>query len=314
MQYGKYTFICRLETAANLPYYKGSTMRGVFGHALKKVVCALKRQTCESCLLKETCLYVQVFESQMIQDAGGGNRISANPHPFVIEPPQTEKTQFEPGDMLECNLILFGEYNEKLPYFIYAFDQMGEIGIGRRIDGRRGQFSLEKAILGPHQIYSKGEERIVMPDTFESLALSEPAGRRAGTFQVRVTLRTPLRFKFRGSLNDGLPFHVLVRAMLRRMSSLMNAYGGGEPPLDYRGLVERAQAVAIAESRLKWVDWRRYSQRQDQAMLMGGITGSVTYSGELAEYMSLFAFCTKVHIGKNTSFGLGSIYADSVRS
>jgi len=41
MFYGKYKFLCRLKDDANLPYYKGSTFRGVFGRALKRVVCAL---------------------------------------------------------------------------------------------------------------------------------------------------------------------------------------------------------------------------------------------------------------------------------
>ncbi len=40
MFYGKYSFFCSLETAAGLPFYKGSTFRG----ALKQVVCALKKQ------------------------------------------------------------------------------------------------------------------------------------------------------------------------------------------------------------------------------------------------------------------------------
>ena len=42
MLYGKYRFSCRLENDAVLPFYKGSTFRGVFGIALKKVVCAGK--------------------------------------------------------------------------------------------------------------------------------------------------------------------------------------------------------------------------------------------------------------------------------
>jgi hypothetical protein len=33
--------------------------------------------------------------------------------------------------------------------------------------------------------------------------------------------------------------------MLRRMSSLYNFYGDGEPSLDYRGLVKKAKEVKI---------------------------------------------------------------------
>ena len=130
MRYGKYQFTCRLESEAALPFYKGSTFRGVFGHALKRVVCALKLKECADCILKETCLYFSVFEN--------GDSL----HPFVIEPPLDGERRFQAGEHFDCSLILFGETNEKLPYFVYAFEQMGQIGIGGRVNGSRGQFVL----------------------------------------------------------------------------------------------------------------------------------------------------------------------------
>ena len=76
MLYGRYHFFCPLETEAILPPYKGSTFRGVFGHALKKVVCALKRQECPQCLLKEKCVYALVFETQEALNPPEGGRIA----------------------------------------------------------------------------------------------------------------------------------------------------------------------------------------------------------------------------------------------
>ena len=124
---------------------------------------------------------------------------------------------------------------------------------------------------------------------------------------LELSLETPLRLKFENSLKADLPFHVLVRAILRRISSLYNYHGNGEPVLDYRGLVKQAQAVGVTCSSVKWFDWRRYSNRQDQAMLMGGMLGKVTYSGDLGEFLPLIRFCEKAHIGKQTTFGLGKI-------
>jgi CRISPR/Cas system endoribonuclease Cas6 (RAMP superfamily) len=120
-------------------------------------------------------------------------------------------------------------------------------------------------------------------------------------------METPLRLKFDNRLQAELPFHVLVRAMLRRMSSLMNAFAGGEPNLDYRGLVKKAESIEIKENNLSWYDWQRYSFRQDKKMLMGGMTGNVIYSGDISEFLPLIAFCEKVHLGKQTTFGLGKI-------
>ena len=95
-----------------------------------------------------------------------------------------------------------------------------------------------------------------------------------------------------------------------RISSLFNCYGNGEPELDYKGLVNRAKNVRIIVSDLNWYDWHRYSHRQDNTMLMGGMVGSVTYEGDIEEYMPLIGLCQRVHLGKQTSFGLGKIKAE----
>jgi CRISPR/Cas system endoribonuclease Cas6 (RAMP superfamily) len=119
-----------------------------------------------------------------------------------------------------------------------------------------------------------------------------------------------LRFKYKNQLKADLPFKVLVAAMLRRMSSLMNEYGGAEPPLDYKGMVFRANNVKTKASDIRWFDWHRYSNRQEQRMLMGGMIGSITFEGLLTEYLPILHFCEKVHVGKQTSFGLGRMEID----
>jgi len=81
MLYGNYRFNCRFEGDAELPVFKGSTFRGVFGHALKRVVCALKRQECPDCILRERCLYTRVFETPLAQGGKEASRNSPIPHP-----------------------------------------------------------------------------------------------------------------------------------------------------------------------------------------------------------------------------------------
>ena len=311
MLYGKYQFLCRLTDEAILPCYKGSTFRGVFGRALKRVVCALKRQECDQCLLKQRCVYAMVFETQDNMVPPEGSRIVAAPHPFVIEPPHTMETRFSEGSSFDFRLLLFGEANRNLPYFIYAFEQMGKIGIGKRINGKRGHFSLEEVTAGDMSIYSSANQTLKAQNPF-LLTLKDTGEFPQGTFRLSLNMITPLRLKFENHLKADLPFHVLVRAMLRRMSSLYNFYGDGEPPLDYRGLVKKAKEIKIVDEDLSWFDWRRYSFRQDKAMLMGGMVGSVTYEGDIGEYMPLIEFCSEVHLGKQTSFGLGKIQAEMV--
>jgi hypothetical protein len=314
MLYGRYTFSLAFTDDAILPEYKGSTFRGIFGHSLKKVVCALKLKECADCLLKEKCVYFNVFEAPAGEPSaerahlGDGqpapkSRIAAAPHPYVIEPPAESRARYAGNDAIDFTLLLFGKANDYLPYFIYAFKEMGAIGVGRSVNGKRASFDLKRVTAGGKVIYESGGKKIHPGPFAEELCVGEP------TFASKISLRleTPLRLKFENSLKVELPFHVLVRAMLRRVSSLENAHGAGEPPLDYRGLVARAQLVVTESSSVEWFDWKRYSNRQDQAMLMGGMSGDVCYSGELSEFIPLINFCEKVHLGKQTTFGLGRI-------
>lgn len=313
MLYGKYNFTCRFQSDAFLPPYKGSTFRGLFGKALRGVVCALRRETCADCLLKERCIYAVIFEVQPPSTEGSNLRVATRPHPFVIEPPLDGKTHFAKGSDFSFSLLLFGESNRNIPYFIYAIEQMGTFGLGRKVEGTRGTFILEEVSISNRVIYSNRQRTLKMDESLERLSLPDLEEKPQGVIQIAVSLLTPLRLKFRNRLHAELPFHILVRAMIRRISSLFNAYGNGEPPLDYKGLVRRAEGVAVVASSLSWFDWERYSARQEREMLMGGMTGSVSYEGQLWEYLPLLDLCSKVHIGKQTAFGLGKFQFEVLR-
>jgi len=324
MRYGRYRFVVILEDDAILPEYKGSTFRGIFGHALKKVVCALKRQVCEDCILREKCVYALVFETTSMhmedQTLGAGNptetpttgggirkRIAAPPHPYVIEPPGDTQTLYQKGDVLDFTFLLFGSVNEYLPYFIYAFTEMGKLGIGKRVGAKRATFILDKVVSGERLVFDGREGKIRAGTFTEDIAIA-PLSTEAGRSGISIRLLTPLRLKFENHFKAELPFHVLTRAMLRRVSTLQRYYGDGEPALDYRGLVERAKAIVTESPAIRWFDWKRYSNRQDQSMLMGGMVGDVNYAGNLDEFLPMIRFCEKVHLGKQTTFGLGKIH------
>lgn len=310
MHHGNYRFICRFESEAHLPAYKGSTFRGVFGRSLKQVVCALKRQDCPTCLLKGECLYPAVFEPQLAACSDDATRRGGSPHPYVVEPPLDTGTAYVQGDLFDFNLLLFGEVNQRLPYFIYAFDRMGRIGIGKKVDGRRAAFRLESVEALGEKIYHHSGQRLLKADAYRDLVPVFTEGRRNAD-SITLDFETPLRLKHNNRLATELPFHLLVRAMLRRTSTLLRQYDGGEPNLDYSGMVRRAESIRTVETTLVWEDWRRYSNRQEQAMMMGGLKGTVSYAGDLGEFLPLIDFCSRVHLGKQTTFGLGKFSVEA---
>jgi len=43
------------RTSLQLPPFKGSTLRGGFGHAFKETVCVVEHRDCARCLLRTRC-------------------------------------------------------------------------------------------------------------------------------------------------------------------------------------------------------------------------------------------------------------------
>ncbi len=316
MIFGKYKFTIRLKDDAQLPFYKGSTFRGVLGHALKKVVCALRNQECPTCILRTNCTYALVFETGHSVKLPAGARISSAPHPMVLEPPLTPKHQLRTGETLTCTLLLFGEINRNLPYFIYAFDQMGKIGIGKKMAGQRSRFVLESVTsIGTEEmmVYTNEAQQIRLPQHPENLFYEEsqsdslPMPAQGENRKISMEIITPLRIIALNAPVARLPFTLIMSSIIRRVTSLLNVYGNGEPELDYSGMIEAAKNITTAESSLQWLDWQRYSSRQDKKMFMGGMIGDITYQGDFSPFLPMMAMAEKVHIGKNSAFGLGKI-------
>ena len=180
---------------------------------------------------------------------------------------------------------------------------MGRIGIGQKIKGKRPGFQLQRISAGGKKVYDGTEKKMIKVPARELILemTSEEAT------EITLKLLTPLRLKFENQLQAKLPFHLLIRAALRRIALLNRHFGEGEPDLDYKGLVAKASNIKIKQSNLHWFDWKRYSNRQEQSMLMGGMVGEITYQGELQEFIPLIHYAEEVHLGKATTFGLGQI-------
>ena len=310
IRYQKYKFTIEATEPLALPDYKGSTFRGAFGNAFKRVVCALKRNDCRDCLLKTRCVYAYVFETSPPEgtDIMGMNKYEAVPHPFVIEPPVESKRAYNNGDILHFNLILVGKGIDYLPYFIYTFEELGRIGIGKG----RGRYKFLSVKDGDEPVYSI-EDKVLRNTVSKELYVHEdfkpdPDMYSDSGLEDTITIRflTPARIKHQRSLAVELEFHILIRNLLRRLCLLYYFHcGGKEPSWDYKGIIREAEKIVIEKDSLRWKDWERYSSRQDVRMKMGGVMGEVTYRGRLKPFTSILKAGSILHIGKGTSFGLG---------
>jgi len=124
---------------------------------------------------------------------------------------------------------------------------------------------------------------------------------------VRVTihLQTVTRMKYNGSFVYSLPFHVFIRGLLRRISSLMYFHHDCEWKADFSALIKQAEKIKTVQENTRWLDWQRYSSRQNGKINLGGLVGSITYEGDLGVFMPLLKLGELVHVGKGTVFGMG---------
>ncbi len=286
-KFAQFQFLLKAVDCINLPVYKGSTFRGAFGHAFKKITCVSRERVCDSCMLKGKCVYSYVFETPPPSDTSKMRKYPYAPHPFVITPPLEEKRTYRDGEALCFELTLIGRSIDYLPYFIYTFDELGRMGIGKgkgkyqleevRADetGERSKVKGEKErdegertkeiAEGGRTIYSgkdktlKNNFRVLKVDDlfpFEPLPSSSPSSDLL-PFSLDLRFMTPTRLKFDGKLSPSLEFHILLRNLLRRISLLSYFHCGQELDLDFKGLIEKSREVAVTKSDLTWYDWER---------------------------------------------------------
>lgn len=310
MRFGRYTVTLCLEEETLLPGYLGSTLRGAFGAALKTSMCGNLGRNCEECSIATRCLYTKTFEPKSFP-AHVNLRGMEPPPAYVIEPPAGRLSRLDRGAPLVFTLLLFGEANTCLPFFLNAFELMGRRGIGRRTQGPGGgRFALRGVTQDQDSdqgsnLFDPESGRLHSNPPGRHLQLEEPPA--AALWNLEATLLTPLRLKFHNQLQDSLPFHVLVRAALRRVSSVFAVHGSGEPPLAYAQLTAEAQQVQTNASTLRWLDWERYSNRQKRRMMLGGLIGTVRYTAVPAAFVPVLEMAALLHLGKQSTFGLGKL-------
>ncbi|MCS6926972.1 MAG: hypothetical protein NZ578_13815 [Candidatus Binatia bacterium] len=104
------------------PRNKGTTIRGGFGTAFRRLVCIDLRLDCAACDLRYTCPYTIVFNPFVPPDA---ERLSKNqniPRPFVVKPPLATTTRYLPGEAL-CFEFVQGLDNATIARRLYKSEK-----------------------------------------------------------------------------------------------------------------------------------------------------------------------------------------------
>ncbi len=294
----RYQFNCETQVPLTLNSYSGSMLRGAFGRALRTLVCVTKMEDCKSCLLYRQCAYPKIFEPPVPHNAQLQN-FSAIPLPFVIEPPEMGKQTLKRGDTLSFNMVLIGQAIQHLPLITKAWQQALENGLGKG----KSSLLLHNIVFEPEQtaeqvVYQYGEkERIASPE-FNPLPLTM-------TDQISIQLKSPLRIQKKGKvLSNNMCGRDFLMALMRRYYLLKEFYGEAYQAPDFSYLVQHAEKIDCT-TRFEWYEWQRYSSRQKQKMMFGGVVGELKLQGDLSVFLPMLLLGQWLHVGNKTTFGMG---------
>lgn len=301
MNIAKFQFEIVAKDELFLPQYKGSTFRGSFGHALKKTVCVTSKLVCTDCLLKESCAYAYIFDTENER----GEQVS---HPFIIEPPMTEKRIFPKGENLFFNLILLGDAIDYLPYLVYAFKRVGNYGIGKG----RGKYWIKEITYGDNgtkkKIYEDTSQKL--DSNFSPINYYQIKAEKAK--KIKIHFQTPTALKVNGKLTLDVDAEVIIKSIIRRLKSLSHYHNGREDSFfDFDwSLLDK---VKITEKNLEWYRWQRYSGRQDAKIRFEGFVGDIMIEGPLTKLTPWLRLGEMVHIGRGTVYGMGKYIVDIIK-
>jgi hypothetical protein len=309
-----YRFTYEVLEEVRFSSYKGAAFRGGFGHVLKEKACLLPGVDCRNCYLRDSCIYVNIFESPVPEGSKYFQGQSFAPHPFVIAPPPGNKEVYRQSESITFTLTLIGKAVNYLPYFIFAFYELGNRGLGLQKNGLRGRCQLEtveslSSIEGEAltTLYSRDKPGYMEPSILLNIntMLTDEISRGVRNSELVIFVVSPTTIKTDKIVSRNLDFKLLVRSILLRLSALSYLYCDFELNINYRQLLDLAGEVNVQEDKLIWINWDRYSGRQQQRFLAEGFVGEIVYKGDLKPFIPLIAIGQYLHLGKGTSHGQG---------
>nr|WP_321319128.1 CRISPR system precrRNA processing endoribonuclease RAMP protein Cas6 [uncultured Campylobacter sp.] len=267
MKYSKIS----VKSASKAPFFIGSQIRGALGHALKKVVCINYKYKCSECFASNSCLYYDFYEQKNAY------------HNYRLD--------YELGaDMYDFSVYLFEDACDKTTYVISSlYLMLSEFGLGKdRIKHEHFSISLNDT---PCLISGK----ITLPKKF-----SKDIEINGFCADVSVEFATPLRIKKDNAFikDDKIELKDIINSIYARQMKIL-AKSNKRFAYEIKG--------EIVSKDLRFLDLRRYSNRQQTAMNIGGIIGKIELRGLNKECYEVLRLGEILGAGKQTAFGLGKI-------
>ena len=296
------------RSALVLPVHsRGSMIRGAFGMALRRLACHDLDLSCRTCPLETGCAYPQTFEPRPPTNADRLSNLQDAPRPFVFDPPASGNADaFPAGQPVTFGLTAIGRAARLVPYFVSAFRNLADEGLGPR----RARFDLQEVAA----LDAAGTRTSIYQNTTPLVRLTAPTLRAADLVRPGDATRTSLALRFSTPLDlkdQGVPvgipaFAPVIRRLRDRANALSTFFADGPLTLDFKGISAVAETVKLVRNATSLIEVNRRSSRTGQRHDVGGLIGEAEYEGEgIGRLMALVRIGEVVHVGKHAAFGNG---------
>lgn len=281
--------------------------RGVLGHCLRRIACAIPDQFaaqggCNACLGRSECAYSLLFYGNYPANAPRLKRHAQVPRPYVID------LAFETETKFIIWLTVVGDHLATVPHLVLALQEAGRVGVGA---GRDTFVIRDLASIRPFDhlvqelplsLLEPASVREVPP--FDLHVLASSLGQDFTCSAVRITLTKPAIIRDANRRSPLSP-PVFVARLLERISLLTLAYCPGRSLPPFQELRDQTTQLEYLIPHLITVDLRRFSRRQKRELELEAILGQTEWRGNLSQLYPYLVLGQWLHVGKGTAFGLG---------
>ncbi len=291
----------------SLPGYRGPMLRAALIDALRDRFCVLNGgKEIRTCGQEPSC---QVCGIVATSDAAN-TRGRDTARPYALRPPLDNHPNLSCGDTLAFNLILFGTAARYIPYLVLALTGVSRIGLGHGAVGDRHLalheiWAVNDLTGEAHRIHGGRQPEIILPRVpMTSQQVNAVAADMPRT-TVALRIQTPLRLVSEGALVHRLNFATLIRRIIGRLADLSGAYGNSPLSGDFVPLLEAAEHITVRQDATRWLDVASHSSRLQRSTPIGGLVGTIGFTGNLTPFLPLLIWGELVQLGKDTTKGNG---------
>lgn len=252
-----------------------------FEAALLRTGCTTSTCDCRVCHNRTDCQAYRLLTRSLSPDPELVRRYQKPALPFVFAPSPTSEPVLR--------LTLAGPACDALPLFADTLATM----IGEQVRCGLLAFDYQEQLI-PLQFLADGQ-----CDNLPLLSLAELyeqyRSRFVGCRSVELAFQTPLRLRHNSHELQHLQPAVLIRGLLRRLSSLAAYYGTAGDSDQISALAGRADAVQLM----------RKINHGGTTLHRRGICGRYQLNGPFEEFGPYLALGSLVHLGKGAAYGQG---------